>query len=415
MTELLIDGEWVAAQGAGTHELIDPTNRKIAAAIRFASEEQREAAFCAARSASAEWASRVDRGALVQALVEELRQSAGALAQRQAIESGQPLRECQDQAAWALRRLRSLDVEPLQPAAVREHRLQRHGLWPFWENTLRRIAAGCAIVCVLPADLALASLAVARCVQRLPRGVLNVITVAPGEMVQERVASDFVFVGSDANLDVAIAGAAVLRLYNTGQRIGQSVRVHVDGAIAYGFADRLHEYLAFLECGDPTKPATDLGPLCSDAALQAAVEQIGLALKHGALVKLGGRAYQPWGLRGYFLQPTLLVEGVGEERVPYECAAAPVIIVSPTNDIGTVVRDSAGTPGSALRVSAFTADMSRVKDSLRAAGFRVNTQPYTPLVERVGEPVGPSALALEVIQEPQADWFPYKSRRGLKL
>lgn len=415
MTELLIDGEWVPAQGTGVHELIDTTNRRSVGAFQTASAEQRERSFEAARAALDGWAFRADRRERVHSLLEELRQSAGSLAERQAIESGQPLRECQDQAASALRRLQTLDIDGPEPAGVREHRLQRQMLWSFWENVLRRIAAGCAIVCELPTDLALAGFAVARCVHRLPRGVLNVITASPDPPVEQHFASDFVYVGQDADLDVAVAGAATLRLYNTGQRTGQSVRIHVDAALAYRFADRLHEYLAFLECGDPTKPQTDLGPLFSDGALQAAVEKIGLALKHGALVKLGGRPYQPWGLRGYFLQPTLLVEGVGAERVPYECSAAPVIIVSPTVDVGTALRDSVGPSGSPVRLSAFTGQLSKVEDSLRAAGFPVRVEPYSPLVDRVRAGAALSAVALEAIQAPQGDWFPYTSRRGLKL
>jgi acyl-CoA reductase-like NAD-dependent aldehyde dehydrogenase len=229
-----------------------------------------------------------------------------------------------------------------------------------------------------------------------------------------------VFVAQDADLDVAVRGATALRLYNTGQRIGQSARIHVDAALAYRFADRLHEHLAFLECGDPTKPATDLGPLCSDAALRVAAEQVGLALRQGALVKLGGRPFQPWGLRGYFLQPTLLVEGVGRERVPYEWIAAPLIIVSPTVDVGTAVRESAGMARSPLRLTTFTGQLSKVEDSLRSAGFEVEAQPYTQLVDRARLASSESeqsaaTVAIESIREPQADWFPYGSRRGLKL
>jgi len=62
-------------------------------------------------------------------------------------------------------------------------------------------------------------------------GVIPARTQAPTE---------FVFVGRDADLDVAVAGAAALRLYNTGQGAGQSARIHVEAPLAYRFADRLH-------------------------------------------------------------------------------------------------------------------------------------------------------------------------------
>ncbi len=59
------------------------------------------------------------------------------------------------------------------PVAV----LYAHRLWPFWEHALKAAEADSAIVCEISADRALSALAGARCVQRLPPGVLNVITV----------------------------------------------------------------------------------------------------------------------------------------------------------------------------------------------------------------------------------------------
>ena len=424
MTELLIDGEWVLAEGADAHGLIDPTSRKLLEMIQCASVVQRQRALTAARRALEDWEPRSsgDRTALVQAIVEEIRQAAGALAERQAIESGQPLRECQDLVASTIRRLRS-PVEPDNgPPGVQVRQLPRHALWPFWDAALKSIASGSTLVCELPANRALAALAIARCGQKLPPGVLNVVTVEmqSAESQAAADATEFVFVGQDADLHVAVAGAAALRLYNTGQRPGQSARIHVEAPVAYRFADRLHEYLAFLEAGDPRKAVTDLGPLHSEAALQEAVQQIGGALKQGALVKLGGRQYQPWGLTGYFLQPTLLIEGAGAERAPHESISGPVVVVSPTADIGTALRESVGAAHPPLRVTVFSSQMQKVERSLRAASFAPRAGVYTPLADRGWksrhEPSdATSAIEVESVQEPQLDWFPYGNRRGMKL
>ena len=369
MTEVFIRGDWLRADGENVYELIDPTTRKRLEPVRSASPDQRRRALEAAQEALDGWARcpADERLASVRRIFDELRQAAGGLAQRQALESGQPLRECQDLIAAAIRRLRdpasteSADVgqahvEPVTagPADARVLRLGPQALWPFWKSALSTIAAGTTLVCELPANQAPASLAITRCAHQLPPGVLNVVTVDPDGLPAADRATEFVFVGQDCYLDVAVAGAATLRLYNTGQRIGQSTRVHVEGALAYRFADRLHEYLAFLEAGDPRKPITDLGPLLDEGALQTATERLASALKRGAMVKLGGREYQPWGLRGYFLQPTLLVEGVGPERVPHESIPGPVIIVTPTTDIGAALRASVGTNPGPLRLSAFT-------------------------------------------------------------
>lgn len=436
MTELLIHNEWVPADGTFVHELIDPATRRLLEPVRCASPAQRQQALDAARNALYDWAGRSDddRAAVVATIVGEIRQAAGALAERQAIESGQPLRECQDLVASAIRRWRSVgashrgppsdaDQAPLRalgrpPPSVQLRRLPPQALWPFWDGILNSVAAGSTVVCELPADRSLTALAIAHCAHQLPPGVLNVVTVEP-EFGMSDAAFDFVFVGQDAYLDVAVAGAAALRLYNTGQRPGQSARIHVEASLAYRFADRLHEYLAFLEAGDPRKPVTDLGPLRSEAATDRATEQISDALKRGALIKLGGRSYQPWGLRGYFLQPTLLVEGSGRERVPHESISGPVVIVSPTNDIGSALRET----HSPQRLCAFMApgQAQKLERSLRAASFEPRVRSYTPIVDRAWRQAADSAgnhagvIDLEVIEAPQLDWFPYKHRRGIKL
>jgi len=457
MTELLIHNAWVPADGTIVHELIDPATRKLLEPIRCASPAQRQLALEAAQNALGGWARRSadDRAAAIAAIVDEIRQAAGALAERQAIESGQPLRECQDLIASAIRRWRNPAArEPGAPAQAtpcgadqrlprgtdwlskhepdREHtagthqrRLPRQSLWPFWDGVLNSLVAGSTLVCELPADQSLTALAIAHCAHRLPPGVLNAVTVEP-EAATSDSATDFIFVAQDAYLDVAVAGAAALRLYNTGQRQGQSVRIHVEAALAYRFADRLHEYLAFLEAGDPRKPVTDLGPLHCEAALDRAIDQISDALKRGALVKLGGRPYQPWGLRGYFLQPTLLVEGPGNERAPHEAISAPVVIVSPTTDIGAALREAPNPRRLTAFVDPARAYLEKLERSLRAAAFEPRIRAYTPIVDRAwNPPVDASnqdstgnpaaAIDLEVLAAPQLDWFPYKNRRGIKL
>jgi succinate-semialdehyde dehydrogenase/glutarate-semialdehyde dehydrogenase len=417
MTELFIQGDWLTADGENVYELIDPTTRKPLESVRSASPDQRQRALEAARRAQDSWSRRPadERLAGVLGVFDELRQAAGGLAERQAAESGQPLRECQDLVTAAIRRLRGVAADAGSAVAGQVLRLGPQALWPFWESALSAIATGSTIVCELPANQALISLAITRCAHQLPPGVLNAVTVdSDGQPVTD-TATEFVFVGQDCYLDVAVAGAATFRLYNTGQRLGQSTRIHVEGSLAYKFADRLHEYLAFLEAGDPRKPITDLGPLLDERALQTATERLASALKQGAMVKLGGREYQPWGLRGYFLQPTLLVEGVGPERVPHESIPGPVVILSPTADIGAALRESVGTNHGPLRLSAFTGQADKLDRSLRAAAFRPRASTYLPLVERGRAQATTNTLDVELIHGPQPDWFPYRNRRGLKL
>src|SRR3954466_7873681 len=95
MTELFIQGDWLAADGESVHELIDPTTRKRLQSVRSASPKQRQSALEAAQGAQNAWSRRPadERLASIIGVVDEIRQAAGGLAERQAVESGQPLRE----------------------------------------------------------------------------------------------------------------------------------------------------------------------------------------------------------------------------------------------------------------------------------------------------------------------------------
>jgi hypothetical protein len=117
------------------------------------------------------------------------------------------------------------------------------------------------------------------------------------------------------------------------------------------------------------------------------------------------------------------VEGAGAERAPHESISGPVIIISPTADIGVALRESVGAAHAPLplRVAAFTRQKEKLERSLRAASFATRTgSTYTPLVDRAwrGAPApecSANTVEIELIEAPQADWFPYNSRRGLKL
>ena len=264
-----------------------------------------------------------------------------------------------------------------------------------------RLARGVICVAALPAQAPLTVLRVAAACEELPPGVLSMLVGEPAMAVDSSIecvrpvdgaaASDIIYVSRDADLRLAVTGTAAKRLYHNDQRAAQSVRVYVERSLIYTFADRLHEYLAFLEAGDPVKPATDLGPLASAARLQEVEARVGRALKRGALIKLGGRRYQPWGLTGYFFQPTLMIEGTGAERAPDDQIRGPVIILAPARDLSDAL---AGRPDAdSVQVSLFAADVPRAVATVDRDTRRIQIDP---------------------IQSPGEDWFPYQARIARK-
>jgi len=439
VSEVLIEGVWRPAVSGAELVVHNPATLKPVAAAPFCDAQDVVLSMAAARRALESWRACPSevRAALLVEIGRELSACAPAIAELQALESGQAYRECLAGVLAAANCFTQLSDQ--DPNAARDARLLRdpaaaarplvlrqdYPLLHWARSAVSLLAEGSTLVCVAPRSAPLAVLRAARCASGLPLGVLNMLVAsrdavtaalgvgllrAPGTSAATEGThngNDVVFVGNTVELELTLAGTASLRLFDSGQRAGQSARIYVE-QMSHELADELHEYLAYLECGDPGKPATDLGPLRSSAALQGVEDQVIRALKRGALLKVGGRRYQPWGLRGYFFQPTLMIEGRGEERAPDEEIRGPVVIISPVRNLAAALRQQ-----QASRVAFFGHDLDAQLRSLSAAGidFEVAnlTAPLEGIMQSFGSaPRGP--VRIEPVTAVQCSWFPYRAR-----
>lgn len=404
----MIHEQWASPLEFRTQVVTNPSTLKSVGLVRLSDGPQWQRAMREAHMAVADWMRRSaeKRGALLAAVGERLLAADRELALLHARESGQVFAESLDLArraatCWRVDPVAAMPHEPSpRPVCL---------IWPRPDSSLLdwsriaadRLARGMTCVAVLSAQAPLTVLRAAAACEELPHGVLSTLVgeqAMTGDSSIECVrpadvpaASDIIYVSHDADLKLAAAGTVAKRLYHNGQRAEQSARAYVEQSLIYTFADRLHEHLAFLEAGDPVNPTTDLGPLVSAARLQEVEARVGCVLKRGALIKLGGRRYQPWGLTGYFFQPTLIIEGTGEERAPDDRIRGPVIILTPVHDLSEALADRPNTEP--LRVSLFAKDVSRALANVHMGTRRVQIDP---------------------IQSPGEDWFPYQARIARK-
>jgi acyl-CoA reductase-like NAD-dependent aldehyde dehydrogenase len=381
--------------------------------------------------------SRQTRTGLLLEVGRALATSAPGIAELQSLESGQPYAECLAAALAAAtcftqgadRDLRNLP-EPLEAhaAAAVARPLLLDPEYPLlhWAcAAVPLLEAGSTLVCAAPRSAPLSVLRAARCASALPKGVLNMLVASPeamraalagdsledGKTAQsgaDRGGVDAVFVFERADFDRTLKGCAAQRLFHSGQRPKQSARIYVEQRIANDLADRLHEYVAFLECGDPRSPATDLGPLRSAAALQKVEDQVAAALRRGALLKVGGRRYQPWGLRGYFFQPTVMIEGRGGERAPDSEIHGPVLIVSPVRSLAEALGMER-----IRRLSCLGGDCDAQLQSLRAEGIDFEVTEATTPLERIMQEfqgMGTGRLRIERGAAAERSGYPYRPR-----
>ncbi len=437
MQRILINGEWVEAASAASCEIKNPATLAPLGTVPDCGAEDIRRAVAAARTAQPAWSKLpgVEKGKLLRQIGERIRGRADALATLVTQETGTPLCDSLDCVAWAAASFLR------QSETVREGRDSNtpFGNAPFGvvaaitpfnlpllemaRTVAPAIAAGNTLVYKPPHENPLASLKLAELCELLPPGALNVVTgstdtglalVSDAEIdfvaftgsasVGHRIAAaagarpkkvdvqlgsaDPIIVLEDADLELAVAGTAWARLRYCGQDCRSRARIYVQKSIAEEFADRIHEYVAFLEVGDPMKPETDLGPLISHEAARLVEEQVAHAAKQGARLKLGGRSFQPWGLSGHFFQPTILTDARQGSVATREGICGPVLLITPIADAEEAVRFAEDCDG----------------------GVSGSIYTRTPaLAQRARDSFKSGTLEHVVTRKPW--WFPYRERK----
>jgi acyl-CoA reductase-like NAD-dependent aldehyde dehydrogenase len=107
----------------------------------------------------------------------------------------------------------------------------------------------------------------------------------------------------DADLDHAAATIAGAAMAYAGQKCTATSRVLVADSVAGRFVPLLVDHIRALRVGEPSDPATTVGPLISQEARAKVHESIQAARLRGADCLTGGDALDR---EGWFLQPTLL-------------------------------------------------------------------------------------------------------------
>ena len=117
--------------------------------------------------------------------------------------------------------------------------------------------------------------------------------------------NDAFIVLEDADLDKAVEWGVWAKMNNNGQCCVAAKRFIVAESLADRFLDKFQAALVALIPGDPMERRTTLGPLSTEAALVALLEQVKQAVAEGAtLIMGGGRIDRP----GSFMQPTILTD-----------------------------------------------------------------------------------------------------------
>jgi acyl-CoA reductase-like NAD-dependent aldehyde dehydrogenase len=430
---LFVGGEWASARDV--YELVNPARPwELVGSFGAAEPDDVAAAAEAASAALSSWSRRpaIERGEVLYRAAELIEERAEELARDVTLEIGKPIRDARSEVRRAAAIMRYFAGECAQPigevyastsAQFLHTRRVPLGIvaaitpWnvpfaiPAWKLA-PAVAFGNAVVWK-PAQIA--SLSAVRLVEvldeaGLPPGVLNLVTGSAGHIGEALVGLDrlaaVTFTGSnavgrglretlsarnvrlqlelggknpgvvlrDADLDLAARELVDGAMGQAGQRCTATSRVIAERAVLEPLLDRLEDRIAALLVGDPLDEATDVGPLASSAQFERVCERIEQGRSLGLELRAGGRWTDAH--RGYFVDPTLLVDPDGTTPLSREEIFGPVLCVTPVEDADAALRLANATEYG-LSASVFTRSLDQAlafADGLEAGVVHVNGQ-----------------------------------------
>jgi len=419
MTDLkmIIDGKEVESSSRQRMNVINPATEKTAGSVPQGTAEDVDRAVKAARQAFRKWSRMTpgERSTLLLKLADALDKDVQRLGEMETSQTGKPLKLslnsdlpfANDNIRFMGAQARILDgtaageYSPGYTSIIRREAVGVVGSIAPWNYPYLMaawkigpaLAAGNTVVLKPASNTPFTSIEIAKTALAvgIPEGVFNVVTgpgaevggaicrhddinmisltgdTATGKKIMEQAASTVkrlhlelggkapFIVFEDANLDAAVQGAVVAGYVNTGQDCTAATRIYVQKPKYEHFLEQFVSHVKKIRVGDPTKPATDIGPLISKEQRERVASFVDRARKAGIEVVTGGR---PLDGPGFFYQPTVLAKAKHEDEVVQREIFGPVVVVMPFDTEEEILQKANGVEYG-LASSVWTRDVTR--------------------------------------------------------
>jgi phenylacetaldehyde dehydrogenase len=398
--KLLINGKWVEAASGKTFPTYNPATGEVLANVAAGDKEDIDRAVKAARAAfeTGKWTkiSPSERGKLLWKLADLLEKHAEEFAQLESLDNGKPLKiarvadlplaidHFRYYAGWATK----IEGNTIPMGLAQRGKFHAYTVrepvgvvgqiipWNFpllmaaWKLA-PALTTGCTVVLKPAEQTPLTALRLGELIMEagFPEGVVNIVPgygeTAGAALSAHPDVDKIAFTGStevgklivhaatgnlkkvslelggkspnivleDADIEATIPGAASAIFFNHGQCCCAGSRLFVDKKIFDKVVDGVAQNASKIRVRQGFDPDSDMGPLVSEEQLNKVCGYLESGKKEGAKAVTGGGRE---GNRGYFVQPTVLVNTTDNMKVVQEEIFGPVVTAIPFSDINEI-------------------------------------------------------------------------------
>jgi phenylacetaldehyde dehydrogenase len=436
--KLLINGKWVDAASGKTFATYNPATGEVLANVAAGDREDVDRAVKAARAAfeTGPWSkiSPSERGRLLWKLADLLEKHTEEFAQLESLDNGKPLKVARAAdvplavdhfryyAGWATK----IEGNTISLGLAKQGKFHAYTVrepvgvagqiipWNFpllmaaWKLA-PALSVGCTVILKPAEQTPLTALRLGELIMEagFPEGVVNIVPgfgeTAGAALAAHPDVDKIAFTGStevgkliihaaagnlkkvslelggkspniildDADIDAAIPGAASAIFFNQGQTCCAGSRLFIDKKIFDKVVDGVAQNASKIRIGQGFDPEVDMGPLVSEEQFNKVCGYLESGKQEGAKAVTGGSRS---GNRGYFVQPTVLINTTDTMKVVQEEIFGPVLTAIPFSDINEIAAKANNTEYG-LAAGIWTRDIKKahaLASKLRAGTVWIN-------------------------------------------